>query len=62
MGFIMLRLARVVRQKLLSISVRFQVQPLKAFSAFGSFSPFVGHFFKRAREREVKLRHIVYEV
>ena len=28
-------------------------QPLKAFSAFGSFPPFVGHFFKRAREPEV---------
>ena len=37
-------------------------QPLKAFSAFGSFPPFVGHFFKRAREPEVKLRHVVYKV
>ena len=35
---------------------------MKAFSAFGSFPPFVGHFFKRAREPEVKLRHVVYEV
>ena len=38
-------------------------QPLKAFSAFGSFPsvcrPF---FFKRARVAEVKLRHVVYEV
>ena len=37
-------------------------QPLKAFSAFGSFPPLVGHFFKRARERKVKLSHVVYEV
>ena len=28
----------------------------------GVFPPFVGHFVKRAREREVKLRHVVYEV
>ena len=33
-------------------------QPLKAFSFF----PFVGHFFKRAREPDVKLRYVVYEV
>ena len=37
-------------------------QPLKAFSTFGSFPPFVGHFFKRAREPQVKLRQVVYEV
>ena len=39
-------------------------QPLKAFSAFGSFSPVCRSaiFFKRAREPEVKLRHVVYEV
>ena len=37
-------------------------QPLKAFSASGVFPPFVGHFFKRARNPEVKLRHVVYEV
>ena len=64
-GFIMLRLARVVRQQ----------YPAQCFGkipdfnlwkfcrlAFGSFSPVVGHFFKRAREPEVKLRHVVYEV
>ena len=28
----------------------------------GVFPPFVGHFFKRAREPEGKLRHVVYEV
>ena len=28
----------------------------------GVFLPFVGHFFKRAREPEGKLRHVVYEV
>ena len=27
-----------------------------------SFFPVCGPFFKRAREREVKLRHVVYEV
>ena len=37
-------------------------QPSKAFSAFGSFSPVCRSFFKRAREPEVKLHHIVYEV
>ena len=39
-------------------------QSLKAFSAFGSFSPVCRSaiFFKRAREPEVKLRHVVYEV
>ena len=39
-------------------------QPLKAFSALisGVFLPFVGHFFKRVRERKVKLRHVVYKV
>ena len=37
-------------------------QPLKAFSAFGSFSHLCRPFFKRAREPEVKLRHVVYEV
>ena len=34
-------------------------QPLKAFS---TFSTFVGHFFKWAREPQVKLRQVVYEV
>ena len=39
-------------------------QPLKAFSAFGSFSSVCRSaiFFKRAREPEVKLCHVVYEV
>ena len=37
-------------------------QPLEAFSAFGSFSPVFRPFFKRAREPELKLRHVVYEV
>ena len=37
-------------------------QPLKDFSAFGSFSPVCRPFFKQAREPEVKLRHVVYEV
>ena len=39
-------------------------QPLKAFEALisGVFLPFVGHFFKRVRERKVKLRHFVYKV
>ena len=37
-------------------------QPLKAFSAFGSFSPVSRPFFKRAREPEGKLRHVVYAV
>lgn len=38
-------------------------QPLKAYSAFRSFSPICLHFYKRALERgEVKLRQVVYEV
>ena len=37
-------------------------QPLKAFSAFGSFPPVCRPFFKRAREPEVKLRHVVNKV
>ena len=48
---------------LISISVSFLLQRWKAYSALGSFFPlFVSHFFKRAREHEVKLRHVVYEV
>ena len=35
---------------------------LKLTRLSGVFPPFFGHFFKRAREREVKLRHVVYEV
>ena len=46
----------------LSISVSFLLQSLKAYSPFGSFTPFCRPFFKRAQEREVKLRHILYEV
>ena len=37
-------------------------QPLKTFSGLGVFPPFVGQFFKRAREPEVKLHDVVYEV
>ena len=63
MGFLMLRLARVVCQfpaqyfsKLPGINLP------KLTRLLGVFPPFVGHFFKRVREREVKLRHVVYEV
>ena len=44
----------------LSVSVIFLVSKLSRLS--GVFPPFVGHFFKRAREPEGKLRHVVYEV
>ena len=40
----------------------FQPLKLKLSRFLGVFAPFVGHFFKRAREPEVKLRHVVYEV
>ena len=60
MAFIMLHLAQEVSQFLLSISVRllvnFNLWKLTRLS--GVFLPFVGHFFKRAREREIKLRHV----
>ena len=39
---------------------RFNLWKLTRLS--GVFPPFVGHFFKREQEHEVKLRHIVYEV
>ena len=62
-GFHNLRLARVVNQfpaqyfgKLLG----FRLWKITRLS--GVFLPFVGHFFKRAREREVELRHVVYGV
>ena len=56
MGFIMLRLARVVSQGiLLSISVRFQVSTFESFLGFREFFPrLLAIFFKRAREHEVK--------
>ena len=64
-GFIMLRLARVVRQYPAQCFrnckiPRFNLSKLSRLS--GVFPPFVGHFSKRAREPEVKLRHVVYEV
>ena len=47
----------------LSISVSFLVSTFKKLTRLsGVFAPFVGRFFKRAREREVELRHVVYEV
>ena len=64
MGFIMLRLARVVRQQYPSqCFVKIPGLNLWKLSWLsGVFPPFVGHFFKRAREPEVKLHHVVYEV
>ena len=63
-GFIMLRLARVVRQQYPAQCFGkipgFNLWKLSRLS--GVFPPFVGHFFKRAREPEGKLRHVVYEV
>ena len=47
----------------LSVSVIFLVATFESFLGFREFFPlFVGHFFKRAREPEGKLRHVVYEV
>ena len=64
MGFIMLRLARVVRHNiLLSVSVIFLVSTFESFLGFREFFPRLSAiFFKWAREHEVKLRHVVYEV
>ena len=66
MGFIMLRLARVVLKGnniLFSVSVIFLVSTFESFLGFWEFFPqFVGRFFKRAREPKGKLRHVVYEV
>ena len=62
-GFIMLRLARVVRQYPLQCFSKipgFNLSKLSRLS--GVFLPFVSHFFKRAREHEVKLRHVLYKV
>ena len=48
---------------LLSISVRFLVSTFESFLCFREFLPRLSAiFFKRAREAEVKLRHVVYEV
>ena len=56
-----LRLARVVRQFLLSISVSFlDSTSLLGFREF--FPCLSANFFKRARESEVKLRRVVYKV
>ena len=47
---------------LLSVSVRFLVSTFESFLGFREFFPRLSAiFFKRAREHEVKLRH-VYEV
>ena len=64
MGFMMLRLARVVGNNILfSVSVIFLVSTFESFLCFQEFFPqFVGHFFKRVREPKGKLRHVVYEV
>ena len=62
-GFIMLRLAQVVRQYPAHCFGKipgFNLSKLSRLS--GVFPPFVGHFFKRVREPEVKLCHVVYEV
>ena len=62
-GFIVLRLAWVVRQfpaQCFGKIPGFNLSKLSRHS--GVFPPFVSHFFKRAREPEVKLRHVVYEV
>ena len=62
-GFIMLRLAQVVRQypaQCFGKSPGFNLSKLSRLSRV--FPPSVGHFFRRAREPEVKLRHVVYEV
>ena len=62
-GFIMLPLTRVVRQypaQCFGKIPGFNLSKLSRRS--GVFPPFVGHFFKRARQPEVKPRHVVYEV
>ena len=59
----MLRLARVVSQfpaQYFGKETGFNIWKLTQLS--GVFPPFVGHFFKQARKREVKLRHVVNEV
>ena len=43
--------------------IKFLVSTFESFLGFREFFPqFVGHFFKRAREREGKSRHVVYDV
>ena len=62
-GFIMFRLAQVVRQypaQCFGKIPGFNLSKLSRLS--GVFPSSVGHFFKRAREHEVKLHHVVYEV
>ena len=54
-GFIMLRLARVVRQYPAQCFGKIPGLNLSKLSRLsGVFPPFVDHFFKRAREPEVK--------
>ena len=64
MGFMMLRLARVVGNNILfSVSVIFLVSTFESFLGFREFFRRLSSiFFKRAREPEGKLRHVVYEV
>ena len=63
MGFIMFRLAQVVRQYPAQCFGRIPGFNLSKLSRlWGVFPRSVGHFFKRAREHEVQLRHVVYEV
>ena len=66
MGFTMLCLARVVRQyypaQYFGKIPGFNLWKLKLSRLSGVFPPLVDHFFKRVREREVKLRYVVYEV
>ena len=60
---ILFRLARVVSQfpaQYFDKLPGFNLWKLTRLSGF--FPPFVSHFFKQAREGEVKLRHVVYEV
>ena len=64
MGFIVLRLAWVVRQQYpdqcFGKIPGFNLWKLSQLS--GVFPPFVGYFFKRAWEPEGELHHVVYEV
>ena len=48
---------------LLSVSVRFLVSTFESFLGFREFFPRLpAIFFKREREPELKLRHVVYKV
>ena len=61
--FVKLRLARLVSQFPAQYFGKLPVFNLSKLTWLsGVFPPFVGHFFKRAREPEGKLRHVVYEV